>query len=401
MLISSHMHDTRNKTLTVGICMRGRIFSDQKCPICGAIFVHDERRRGLFCPKHCNQQATGGFRVQFGRGTRKRFINYREAERFLDGLRFEVDQGTYDPRDYRASYPLGFETLACNWLGIKEKEVKRKSYNNLKNYIEKAIQAWGQRNIKAIGYGEIEDLLYSQDISDKTKSNMKSGLHSFFKWVSRREKIPMPEFPEISFELTWKKVLSKEEQETVVAELLRISYDIDIKIWLAVRMLCTYISVRPGEIIKLKEKEIDLLSGYFIIPHPKEKKAKVVPLINEDVELLKSFPKGLPDLFFFRHPEGISGCEAGKRYGDKYLYKWWKKACSNLGIEGVDLYRGTRHSSVMALRELASPEEIKRSMMTSTNKAFERYFRIESDEVRSVYELTRKARQNVIRKQKA
>jgi hypothetical protein len=45
----------------------------------------------------------------------------------------------------------------------------------------------------------------------------------------------------------------------------------------------------------------------------------------------------------------------------------------------------------MALRELATPEQIKRAMMTSTNKAFERYFRIESDEVRNVYELTRNA----------
>jgi hypothetical protein len=71
------------------------------------------------------------------------------------------------------------------------------------------------------------------------------------------------------------------------------------------------------------------------------------------------------------------------------LYKWWKKACSNLGIESFDLNVGTGHSSAVALRKFASPEQIKRSMMTSTNKAFERYFRIESDEVRKVFELTR------------
>jgi hypothetical protein len=43
----------------------------------------------------------------------------------------------------------------------------------------------------------------------------------------------------------------------------------------------------------------------------------------------------------------------------------------------------------MALRQLVTPEQIKRSMMASTNKAFERYFRIKSDEVRNFYELTR------------
>lgn len=96
--------------------MRGRISPDPKCKICDGIFVHDDRRWSLFCKDHLDQQATGRFRVQFGRKTRKRFSHFREAERFFDGLRWEVDQGTYDPRDYRASFPLGFETLARRWL---------------------------------------------------------------------------------------------------------------------------------------------------------------------------------------------------------------------------------------------------------------------------------------------
>lgn len=28
--------------------MRGRIYTDQKCPTCGGIMIHDERRRGCF-----------------------------------------------------------------------------------------------------------------------------------------------------------------------------------------------------------------------------------------------------------------------------------------------------------------------------------------------------------------
>ena len=62
---------------------------------------------------------------------------------------------------------------------------------------------------------------------------------------------------------------------------------------------------------------------------------------------------------------------------------------TNFGVEGVDLYGGTKHSTAMAFRKVATPEEIKRAMMESTNKAFERYFRIEADEVRSVYERTK------------
>ena len=51
--------------------------------------------------------------------------------------------------------------------------------------------------------------------------------------------------------------------------------------------------------------------------------------------------------------------------------------------------------TALALRELATPEQIKRSMMTSTNKAFERYFRIESEEVRSIYSLARASKRGL------
>jgi len=47
--------------------MRGRIFSDQECPVCGSNYVHDDHRQGLFYPNHPKQMATGRFRVQFGR----------------------------------------------------------------------------------------------------------------------------------------------------------------------------------------------------------------------------------------------------------------------------------------------------------------------------------------------
>ena len=92
---------------------------------------------------------------------------------------------------------------------------------------------------------------------------------------------------------------------------------------------------------------------------------------------------------FFRHVKGISGVQAGQRFGEKYLYKWWVKACDNLGIKGVDLYGETRHSSARALREFHSPEEIKRATMHTTNKAFDRYFIMELGDSRNIYSSTK------------
>ena len=45
----------------------------------------------------------------------------------------------------------------------------------------------------------------------------------------------------------------------------------------------------------------------------------------------------------------------------------------------------------MALRDLVSPEQIRQATMHGTNKAFERYFRVEGAELKSVYDLTQQA----------
>ncbi|MBW2052158.1 MAG: hypothetical protein JRI85_07950, partial [Deltaproteobacteria bacterium] len=62
--------------------------------------------------------------------------------------------------------------------------------------------------------------------------------------------------------------------------------------------------------------------------------------------------------------------------------------------KGLSLYGITRHSSVKALRETHTPEQIKQATMHTTNKAFERYFQIEMDDVRQVYSSTILAQKN-------
>ena len=70
------------------------------------------------------------------------------------------------------------------------------------------------------------------------------------------------------------------------------------------------------------------------------------------------------------------------------LYRYWIKACENLGVQGVDLYGGTRHSSSQALRTRLSPEGVRRLTGHETNKAFEIYYRVSIEELREGYALT-------------
>jgi len=360
--------------------MIGGIYSDERCPLCGSAF-RDDHRSGLICPNHPKQRATR-FRVNFGKLC-KRFKSYENAFSFLNGVRFETDKKTYDERDYRKDNPLAFSIASKKYVRYKGDEVRKGSLKNIRRHIEQAQGYFGETSCKDIKYGHLEDFIKSIKLSDKSRHNIMSTLHDFFSWLYRRQEIrEMPLFPVIHFELGTRTIIAKPIQLEILSEIERIA---PYKVWLGIKWLMTYISIRPGELIKLKEGDIDLDNGYLDIPDPKEKKPKTVPILAEDVEVLKSFPKAIPGMPFFRHPSGVSGVHPDEAYGEKYFYKWWIKACANLGIEGVDLYGGTRHSSARALRKHRTPEEIKRATMHSTNKAFERYFALESDDLREIY----------------
>lgn len=107
------------------------------------------------------------------------------------------------------------------------------------------------------------------------------------------------------------------------------------------------------------------------------------PLLEKDIELIKSLSPGFPKQRFFGHVKGIKGCKEGAPFGEKYLYDKWKEACEKLGIEGVDLYGGTRHSSATALKRKykKSSEDIKKGTLHRTNAAFDRYLEFPEEEV--------------------
>ena len=110
-------------------------------------------------------------------------------------------------------------------------------------------------------------------------------------------------------------------------------------------------------------------------------------MLDIDKDLVNKLPVGMPDLLFFRHGSKAQGCRPGQPFGEKYLYRWWKKACENLGGQGVDLYGGTGHRSATALKSVLPPEQIKSGTMHTKNKAFERYFQRNSQDSIDVYSL--------------
>ena len=369
--------------------MRGGIYTDQKCPLRGSPFRHDDGGRGLFCPDHPEQRAVKSFTVQFGRDIRKRFSEYSAAEVFPDQLRYEKSQGIFDPRDYQADRPHSFTTLSGQRLGRKKNSVAPGTSLLFRRYILEAQKFFGDTNVKAVDYGMLEDYLDTLTGSDKTRSDYLGCVHNFYSWLKSRKKITpadFPEFPIVRYGLKYRKTISKETQSAVPAGIRDATYGKNPRIWLAFRWLAVYIALRPEELRNIRERDIDPDRGVVLIPHPEEKRPKIIPLLPEDLAAVSELPRALPDLCFFRHPD--EGNRPGPRFGKNFLYNQWKKACDGLGLEGIDLYGGTRHSSAVAPRHHATPEQIRRATMHSTNSAFERYYRTSPDELLNLYGFT-------------
>ena len=149
-----------------------------------------------------------------------------------------------------------------------------------------------------------------------------------------------------------------------------------MKIYLGIKWLSENPNVRPGELISIREGQILLDQKIILVRKTKEKnplKSKTILLEDEDIAHLRNFPRALPEVFFFRHTER-SGIREGTPFGTKLLNRWWKRACAELGVTGVSLYPGTKHSTVTALGGILTPEEIKRGGTGhQTSAAFERY----------------------------
>ena len=396
--------------------MKGSIYTSQKCFLCQqngskGTLKYVEGHGYLACPDHPEMKWTGSCDVHFGREHHKRFKSVAEGERHLTFLRVQTDRGEFDQRDWAKDQPLSFLTLREKFVKVKQtQEIKQKQIQVIERTLKRAGEfksdhhgrIWDHLHIKQISEAEIDDF-FSFDhrkfarkrmadgsvkivddgpLGKKSIANMRSVIHDFFKWVVRREKkrsnLEMPEIPDIQFKMKMREIVSVEDQQAVLDEVNRLTWDFNPRIWLGIKLLSIYPRVRPGEMVEVKEGHINLTDGWIVFPQPKEKDPKFIHLLPEFCEMIKEIrdmvPPTLPDVYFFRHITTRSGVKAGTQFGPGYFNKWWKKAAKNLGINSVSVYPGTKHSTTTALGKIMSPEEIKHNVTGHTSNAFERYF---------------------------
>jgi len=367
------------------ISMKGNIYTDQKCPVCDGKLVHNERKGGCFCKDHPKIAATARFRVKYGREIHRRFDDYQTAIRFLTGIRFRDDEGTLDTKDYRADCPYAFDRLAYEYL--KEK-THLKSYRHTERFMESAIEFFGCTNVKAIKGPDFKRFLKTLKYKPKTKDNCMAVIKNFFRWYLVEEEIlqpyQLPRFPKIEYEMGWRKLVDWETQDKILEHLKETE---TLKTWLAVDMLRTYTTLRPGDIRKIRKCDIDFKNHVITIYHPTKLKDKwkVVRILPEHMQIIEQLEKqypSFPDVLFFRHTHG-------KPWGHSRMYDAWKRACNALGIDGVDLYGGTRHSTTTELAKSYGETAAKEATGHQTNKAFNRYCQVQGERAYQMAQVVR------------
>ena len=111
-----------NYSFGEGLCMQGRIYTEQKCFFCAqkgqpGKLNHIEGRGFLQCPIHLEVKWTGLCIVRFGRSHTKRFKTVEKGERHLTSLRYQLDQGkVFDQREWAKTQPLSFLALREKFL---------------------------------------------------------------------------------------------------------------------------------------------------------------------------------------------------------------------------------------------------------------------------------------------
>lgn len=214
----------------------------------------------------------------------------------------------------------------------------------------------------------------------------------------------MPYIPHISFELGWREYIGIDEQLAILDEVWRISKH-NPRIWLGIHIL-SHNPIRPGELIKVREGDVFLDQQVIMIRYPKEagrKSGKWAWLWDEEIEVLQTLPKALPDVPLFRHVAGVSGVTAGEQFGPTQFNRWWKRARKNLGIKKqVSVYAGTKHTQMTAAKGKLSPEQIQRGGSEhATSKAMGRYILSNFDDHIMYQEAMKELRKEAAKKKNA
>ncbi len=323
-----------------------KIRSKEVCLKCSSKFVMTGR--GLVCPTHPRSKPNNYFLDWFYNGERFKlygFDSFKAATKKAASIDEEITEYKFKPENYKGqkakiNKKYAFELRYDAWLQVKFLSVKPAYYRKLRQYKTEFVSFFGSEDIRTIGNDRIasyhETLLGK--VSRKTQKNKLGILRAFFQNLFDREAIhSMPKFPKVKIkqkEIVW---ITEEQQAEILKVIPKKHHAIFRFLFLS--------GCRHGETRALHWKDLDYKKEIITIRHnfsnkvlttPKDDEVREIPLTQPLKEVLLKQPRTLHSPFVFNLD--------GKHYYEGCIGKVWRKACKEIGLEGVRSYDASRHS---------------------------------------------------------
>ena len=385
---------TKQITSDISLCMKGGIYTVEKCPVCGQKF--EKMPNGLSCPEHLTTPHRYFIQI-YSRELKKYiqvysdsrgnpFSSFEMTERILTRMRSEIDSGSFDPSRYVSQKlkPLRFSNWSSNWLQKArvrtEKGLLSPSYlKELRRYILIYQDFFKDVDIRDVNSKMINEFYLSLRGSPKTVKNVLASLRKMLSDAVAWEDIArVPIFPKIEVPEPEFKTIDLTIQDAIVAS-VKDQMDRAFLLFTAREM------IRPSETRALFWDDLDFLHGRVMIRRhfsldelrttTKTKSIKVLPLDAEVRASLARLPRHISSPFVFQ--------KEGKPYLENYARKLWKRITRAMGIE-ISFYQGTRHSSATEAASRVGLDRVQEFLGHTGRATTKRYARMDVEGLKPV-----------------
>lgn len=321
--------------------------------------------------------------------------------RVAGGAKLDDVMGTLAPRQ---STNALIDPLLKRWIEIFRKRVEQgnRQPNTLLEYERWSGPAGGKASHFEYWYGKtIFDVdrakleewsfwLTERGLSQKSAKNVMGAFHAFLRWVADdvRTDYKLPKFPWPQPDEHVPNTISWELQTKIIEAIPEEKQGI---FWAMAECL-----VRPGEarvlrvrdwqgwdLVVARAAKTKRLGG--LVRGLKARNAKKVPIqawsLGDWLHRHVSNERRLkdPDGPLFVNPDGEGGW-----FVDTTMRRIWKKACAQVGVSGVNMYEGTKHSSATHLKAQGADDRLLAKLMGHRDlKSVEKYARLDAEAIRS------------------
>ncbi|MBI9091136.1 MAG: tyrosine-type recombinase/integrase [Desulfobacterium sp.] len=300
--------------------------------------------------------------------TQEPFWAKKSAEKQLNKIRTEIDEGYFNPAAWFPDSPLSIRLYCDEWL--EGADVTKRTLGDYRGYCKNyIIKYFKDKDIRTVRHSDLlkfKKWLGEIGRSEKTIYNVVSAFRTMMNYAWKDEVISsVPPFPALPFKLPTVEYLTMEQQDKVLAEIPEKH-----------RPIYAFMmdnGTRVGEALALqkdciKEDCIEIkrtFSGNTLKLCSDNKKGGVIGMTDYTRDVLAGIPQHLGPFIFVR--------DDGKPYTNKNLNAIWREACGKVEIK-IKLYNAVRHSLGCQLLDQGEDIDLVRQQLRHTNiKMTERY----------------------------